>query len=57
MIFCTLGALSLLLGTAIAYAAEWHPRRGAAMELWGGFLIVGGIAMLGFQLGHAIGQH
>jgi hypothetical protein len=57
MIVLTFGALSLLLGTVIAYAAEWRPRRRAAMELWGGLLIVGGIAVLSIQLGHTIGRH
>jgi hypothetical protein len=57
MILCTFGAFSLLLGTVIAHAAEWRPRRRAVMEVWGGLLIVGGITVLGIQLGHTIGQH
>jgi VIT1/CCC1 family predicted Fe2+/Mn2+ transporter len=56
MLFCGFGASSFVLGTVIAYAAERRPRRKAKMELCGGFLIIGGIAVLGYGLGHAVGR-
>jgi hypothetical protein len=56
MLFCGFGVSGFVLGTVIACAAERQPRWKAKMELWGGFLILGGIALLGYGLGHAIGR-
>ena len=45
-----LSTISLLLGTAIAYLANGYPKYQAAMETVAGFLLLGGLGMLGYAL-------
>jgi hypothetical protein len=56
MLLCGLSGLSLLLGTAVAYAADRHPSRKPTLEMWGGLLIIGGFALLGFALAPYMGR-
>ena len=56
MLLCGLSVLSLSLGTAVAYAADRCPSRRPTLEMWGGLLIIGGLAILGFALGPYMGH-
>ena len=47
---CGLSTISLLLGTAIAYLANGYPKYQTAMETVAGFLLIGGLGMLGYAL-------
>ena len=47
-----LSAVSLVLGTAIACAAERVPAHVKLMESGGGALLVAGLALIGFALPH-----
>ena len=47
---CGLSTVSLLLGTAIAYLANGYPKHQAVMETVAGFLLIGGLGMLGYGL-------
>jgi hypothetical protein len=51
-----LSAVSLLLGTAIAYMAGHFPQRRVVMESVGGFLLIGGLGMLGYALEAVFGH-
>jgi hypothetical protein len=51
-----LSTVSLLLGTAIAYMATRYPDHRAVMETVGGFLLLGGLGMLGFALEAVFGH-
>jgi hypothetical protein len=46
-----LGVTSLLAGVGVACAADYAPARVAAMESWGGRLLVAGLALLGMAFG------
>ena len=51
-----LSTVSLLLGTAIAYMAGRYPERRAVMETVGGFLLIGGLGLLGYALEAVLGH-
>ena len=47
----SLGAvLGVILGAALAFAADRYPRQAAIMETVGGFLLIGGFGLLGYAL-------
>jgi len=48
--------LVLVLGTAIAYLANGYPKYQAAMETVAGFLLLGGLGMLGYALEAILGH-
>jgi hypothetical protein len=43
--------VTVVLGTGIAYAADRYPAQKAVLETVGGFLIIGGLSIIGFALG------
>jgi hypothetical protein len=43
-----LGTIIFLLGTATVVASGRYPSRKPKLESWGGGLLVGGIALIGF---------
>ena len=45
-----LSLTSLTAGSALAYAASRSPRRSAALETYGGLLLIGGLVLLGAGL-------
>ena len=45
-----------MIGTAIAYLANGYPRYQEAMEAVAGFLLIGGLGMLGYGLEAAVGH-
>jgi hypothetical protein len=47
-VFLIMGAIGIAIGTVSALAAEKFPVHQTLMERWGGDLLVGGIALLGF---------
>ena len=51
-----LSTISFLLGTAIAYLANGYPKYQAAMETVAGFLLLGGLGMLGYALEAVFGR-
>jgi hypothetical protein len=51
-----LSAVSLLLGTAIARMAGRFPERRAVMQTVGGFLLIGGLGILGYALEAVFGH-
>jgi putative Mn2+ efflux pump MntP len=53
---CGLSAISLVIGTAIAYLAKSYPQHQAAMESVAGFLLIGGLGMLGYALEAVLGH-
>jgi hypothetical protein len=53
---CGLSTFSLVLGTTIAYLANGYPKYQAAMETVAGFLLLGGLAMLGYALEAVLGH-
>lgn len=53
---CGLSTISLVLGTAIAYLASGHPKYQEAMETVAGFLLIGGLGMLGYALETVLGH-
>jgi hypothetical protein len=53
---CGLSMISLVVGTAIAYLANGHPKYQAAMETVAGFLLIGGLGMLGYALEAVLGH-
>jgi hypothetical protein len=53
---CALSTISLLLGTAIAYLANGYPKYQAAMESAAGFLLIGGLGLLGYGLETVFGH-
>jgi hypothetical protein len=50
IIICGLSTMCLLLGTAIACLANGYPKYQAAMETVAGYLLIGGLGMLGYAL-------
>jgi hypothetical protein len=50
-----LSTISLLLATAIAYLANGYPNYRVTMETVAGFLLLGGLGMLGYALEASIG--
>ncbi len=48
--------MSVVLGAAIAYRADGHPRHRQVMETVGGILLIAGFALLGGALGCAVGR-
>jgi hypothetical protein len=50
-----LSTISLLLGAAIASMATRYPKHRAVMETVGGVLIIGGLGLMGYGLGCALG--
>ena len=48
-----LSMTSLVAGVGVACAADYAPARVAALESWGGGLLVAGLALLGVALGAA----
>ena len=50
MMIIGLSTISLLLGTAIACQANGYPKHQAVMETVAGFLLLGGLGMLGYAL-------
>jgi hypothetical protein len=53
---CGLSAISLVLGAAIAFLAKGYPKHQAAMETVAGFLLIGGLGMLGYALEAVLGH-
>jgi hypothetical protein len=53
---CGLSTISLVLGTAIAYLGNGYPRYQAATETVAGFLLIGGLGMLGYALEAVFGH-
>jgi hypothetical protein len=53
---CGLSTISLLVGTAIAHLANGYPKYQAAMEIVAGFLLIGGLGMLGYALAAVLGH-
>jgi hypothetical protein len=53
---CGLSTISLVVGTAIAYLANGYPKYQAAMETVAGFLLIGGLGMLGYALEAVLGH-
>jgi hypothetical protein len=51
-----LSTICLVLGTAIACLANGYPKYQAAMETVAGFLLIGGLGMLGYALEAVFGQ-
>ena len=51
-----LSAISLMLGTAIAYSASSYPKHRAAIESLAGLLLLGGLALMGYTLEAVVGQ-
>jgi hypothetical protein len=51
-----LSAISLILGTAIAYMASSNPKHQVAIETLAGVLLLGGLALMGYTLEAALGQ-
>jgi hypothetical protein len=45
-----LSTISLVLGTVVAYSASGYPKHRAAMETVGGFLLLGGLGLMGYAL-------
>ena len=45
-----LSTISLVLGMTIAYMASGYPERRAAMETFGGILLLGGLGLIGYAL-------
>jgi hypothetical protein len=56
VIAASVSAISVVLGAAIAYTANGHPRHREAMETAAGVLIIAGLALLGYALECAIGR-
>jgi hypothetical protein len=53
---CGLSTISLVLGTAIAYLAHGHPKHQIVMETVAGFLLIGGLGMMGYALEAVLGR-
>ena len=53
---CGLSSISLLLGTAIACLANGYPKHRTVMETVAGFLLIGGLGMLGYALEAVFGH-
>jgi hypothetical protein len=53
---CGLSTISLVLGTAIAYLANGYPKHQTVMDTVAGFLLIGGLGMLGYALEAVFGQ-
>ena len=53
---CGLSTISLLLGTAIACLANGYPKHRTVMETVAGFLLIGGLGMLGYALEAVFGH-
>jgi len=49
-------AISLILGTAIAYLASGYPERQAVMETVGGFLLLAGLGLMGYAFEAVLGH-
>jgi hypothetical protein len=45
-----LAMICVILGAALAFAADRYPRQAAMMETVAGFLLIGGFALLGYAL-------
>ena len=55
MMITAFSAISLVLGTAIAYMANGHPKHRAVMETVGGILMIGGLGLIGYALEAVLG--
>jgi hypothetical protein len=53
---CGLSTIGLVLGTAIAYLANGYPKHQMVMETVAGFLLIGGLGMLGYALEAVFGH-
>jgi hypothetical protein len=53
---CGLSTISLVLGTAIACLAHGHPKHQTVMETVAGFLLIGGLGMMGYALEAVLGR-
>jgi hypothetical protein len=53
---CGLCTISLVLGTAMAYLANGYPKHQTVLETLAGFLLIGGLGMLGYALEAVFGQ-
>jgi hypothetical protein len=53
---CGLSAISLVLGTAIAYLANSYPKHRAGMETVAGILLLGGLGLMGYALEAVLGH-
>jgi len=51
-----LTTIILLLGTTIAYMATRYPEHRTVMETVGGFLLIGGLGLLGYALEAVLGH-
>jgi hypothetical protein len=51
MIAAVISIAALLLGATMAYVADRFPARRGLLETVGGFLIIGGLAIIGFARG------
>ena len=51
-----LSAISLILGTAVAYLASGFPKRQAVMETAGGVLLFAGLGLIGYALEAVLGH-
>jgi hypothetical protein len=56
VMICGLSTISLVLGTAIASLANEYPKYQATMETVAGFLLIGGLGMLGYAVEAFIGH-
>ena len=48
-------AISLVLGTSIAYLANSYPKHRALMETVGGVLLIGGLGLIGYAIEAVLG--
>ena len=55
MMITAFSAISLVLGTAIAYMANGYPKHRAVMETVGGILMIGGLGLIGYALEAVLG--
>ena len=53
---CKISMASLVIGTAVAYAAARFPAYAALLETCAGLLLIGGLALLGVELAPLLAQ-
>lgn len=51
-----LSVVSVVVGTSVSWIAARHPRHRAAMETFGGVLLIAGFALLGYCLECVVGR-